>query len=138
MNNGISENLQNFNLKICNFQFWYNFYRKIVVQWFWRFQLNSINSILKNIIRRKELENLNNFSLKIRPLLEIVNVLITILQIFCDSLIQSLTNFRFWERKRFAYFFLGHWRTKKTYRRVAKRSTILHQVPQKHFFLLTL
>ena len=43
--------------------------------------------ILQNVLRGKELENLNNFSLTIRPELKIVNFLITILQIFCDSLV---------------------------------------------------
>ena len=37
------------------------------------------------MIRRRELENLNNFSLKIRPELKIANFLIAILRIFCDS-----------------------------------------------------
>ena len=38
LNYKISENLQNCNKKIRNFQFWYNFYGKIVVQWFLRIQ----------------------------------------------------------------------------------------------------
>ena len=67
LNHRISENWQNCNKKIHNFQFWSNFYGKIVFQWFLRFQLNSLYLILQNIIRRKELENLNNFSVKIRP-----------------------------------------------------------------------
>jgi len=50
--------------------------------------------------RRKELENLNNFSLKIRPELKIANFLITILRIFCDSVIQSLKILDF-DRKNF-------------------------------------
>jgi len=52
--------------------------------------MNSVYLILKNKLRRKELDNLNYFSLKIRPEIKIANVLITILRIFCDSVIQSL------------------------------------------------
>ena len=48
-----------------------------------------------DILRRKQLEILNNFSLTFRPELEIANFLITILRIFCDSVIQSFLNFRF-------------------------------------------
>jgi len=54
--------------------------------------MNSVHLILKNKLRRKELDNLNNFSLKIRPKLKIANFLITILQIFCDSIFKK---FRF-------------------------------------------
>jgi len=38
--------------------------------------------------KKKELENLNNFSLKISPELKITNFIITILPIFFDSVIQ--------------------------------------------------
>ena len=76
----------------------------------------------------------NNFSVKIRPVavLQIVNFLITILQIFCDSVIQSLKIFRFrkkqfiyaflffwtfdFERKKDSRIFLGHWSTKENYK----------------------
>ena len=44
---------------------------------------------LEYILRRKELEDLKNFSLKIRPEPKIANFLITILQILCYSVIQS-------------------------------------------------
>jgi len=57
--------------------------------------MNSVYLMLKNKLRRKKLDDLNNFPLKIRPELKIVNFLITILQIFCDSVIQALKNFRF-------------------------------------------
>ena len=76
LNHRISENLQNCNQQIRNFQFWYYFCGKIVFQWFLGFRLISVHLILQNILRRKELENLNNFSLKIRPELKI----------FCDSI----------------------------------------------------
>ena len=56
---------------------WYDFYEKIVFQWFIRLELNSVYLIL-NILRRKELENLNNFSVKITPNLKIADFLITI------------------------------------------------------------
>ena len=45
-NHRTPENLQNCNKKTPNFQFWYNFYGKIVFQWFLRFQLNSVYLIL--------------------------------------------------------------------------------------------
>jgi len=48
--------------------------------------MNSVYLILKNKVRRKELENLDYFYLKIRPELKIANFLITILPIFCDSI----------------------------------------------------
>ena len=37
LNHRISENWQNCNWKIRNFQFWYNFYGKIICLWFLRF-----------------------------------------------------------------------------------------------------
>ena len=89
LNHRISDNLQNFNQKIRNFQFWYIFYGNIVFQWFLKFQLNSVYLILQNLLRRKELENFNNFSLKNRPELTIGNFLITILRMFCEFVIQS-------------------------------------------------
>ena len=39
--------------------------------------------------KKKGTREFNNFSLKNRPELKIVNFLITVLQIFCDSVIQS-------------------------------------------------
>ena len=47
-----------------------------------RIQLNSVYLILKNKLRRKELDNLNNFYLKFRPELKIANFLQ-----FCDSIL---------------------------------------------------
>ena len=41
-----AENLQNYNKKIHNFLFWYNFYGKLVFQWFLSFQLNNVYLIL--------------------------------------------------------------------------------------------
>ena len=96
-NHRISENLQNCNQKIRNVQYWYNFYGKIVIQWFLRFQLNSVYLIIQNILRRKELDNLDNFSLKIRPELKITNFLITIL-------IQSLKNSDFDRNNLYTHF----------------------------------
>ena len=49
-----------------------------------------IFNTIKYKLRRKELDNLNYFSLKIRPEIKIANFLITILRIFCDSVIESL------------------------------------------------
>ena len=46
----------------------------------------SLYLILKNKLRRKEQDNLDYFSLKIRPELKIANFIITILRIFCDSI----------------------------------------------------
>ena len=51
---------------------WYDFYGKIVFQWFIRFELKSVYLIL-NILERKEQENLNNFSVKITPNLKIAD-----------------------------------------------------------------
>ena len=44
---------------------------------------------LENILRRKELENLNNFSLKIRLELKIANFIITI----CEFSFNNFENF---------------------------------------------
>ena len=46
LNHRISENWQNCNKKIRNFQFWYNFYGKIIFLRFLRFQVNSVYLIL--------------------------------------------------------------------------------------------
>ena len=60
--------------------------------------------ILQNVLRGKELENLNNFSLKIRPELKIPNFLIKILRIFCDSLIQFEKNLDFDRNNSYTHF----------------------------------
>jgi len=70
--------------------------------------------VIKGVtVRRKELENLNNFSLRIRPELKIANFPTTIMRFFCDSLIQSFLNFYFGEKNMFADYLLGHWSIKK-------------------------
>ena len=43
--------------------------------------------------KKKGTREFNNFSLKNRPELKIVNFLTTILQIYCDSVIQSFLEF---------------------------------------------
>ena len=49
----------------------------------------SLYLILKNKLRRKEQDNLDYFSLKIRPELKIANFLNTILRIFCDLIFNN-------------------------------------------------
>ena len=88
----ITENLQNCNKEISNFQFWTNFQGKVL--YILQFTFFLVYSKVMNI--RCSVENLgaikNNFSWKFRPELKIANF--HILRIFCDSLIQYLQNFR--------------------------------------------
>ena len=57
--------------------------------------MKSSVSIPKSTLEYTMKEGFNGLYLKIRPELKIENFLITILQIFCDSVIQSFLNFRF-------------------------------------------
>ena len=90
---------------------------------------------------------------KIRLELKIVNFLLTILQIVCDSVIQSLLNFRifaflnfwFWEKKKVCWFFFGHRSSKKIKTSKKHHTEELHKKrynfasgATNHTFLLTL
>ena len=109
--------------------------------------MNSLHLILKNKLRRKELDNLNYISLKIRPELKIENFLLQFYEfsvILWFNLYEILdfdrnnlcihfcfSEFLILREKKVRGFFLGHWSTKKSYKFSKNiENTILQQAPQ--------
>ena len=82
--------------KMCKKNCFYrSFFGKIVFNMVFKVSTEQrIFNTLEFTKKKGTIENLNNFSLKTRPERKIANFLIPILQSFCDSLIQSLKNFK--------------------------------------------